>query len=147
MQMASSASSRNDGGKCCLNYTWKVYVDKASRLQLKIKKRSCWKPVFRGISCASRYGTLRKINVGTEPECGTLYSDGPIIQVPGQTLRWNCGTAQMATDQGYLQGENDYINSVVAMTICRRSWIHHVCDGPTTRSEQRPAGKSWSILF
>ena len=26
------------------------------------------------------------------------------------------GTAQIATDQGYLQGENDYINSVVAMT-------------------------------
>ena len=56
------------------------------------------------------------ITVGTDPEYGTLYSDGPIIQVPGQNVAVKSGTAQMATDQGYLQGENDYINSVVAMT-------------------------------
>ena len=53
------------------------------------------------------------ITVGTDPEYGTLYSDGPIIQVPGQNVAVKSGTAQMATDQGYLQGENDYINSVV----------------------------------
>lgn len=56
------------------------------------------------------------ITVGTDPEYGTLYSDGPIIQVPGQNVAVKSGTGQMATDQGYLQGENDYINSVVAMT-------------------------------
>lgn len=56
------------------------------------------------------------ITVGTDPEYGTLYSDGPIIQVPGQNVAVKSGTAQMATDQGYLQGENDYIYSVVAMT-------------------------------
>ena len=82
----------------------------------------------------NRHGTIWSL-VGTDPEYGTLYSDGPIIQVPGQNVAVKSGTAQIATDQGYLQGENDYINSVVAMTPAEDPWIHHVCDGPTTRSE------------
>ena len=40
----------------------------------------------------------------------------------------------MATDQGYLQGENDYIYSVVAKTPAEDPEFI-VCDGPTTRSE------------
>ena len=57
------------------------------------------------------------ITVGTDPQFGTLYSsDGPIIQVAGQNVAVKSGTAQIATANGYLEGENDYINSVVAMT-------------------------------
>ena len=33
------------------------------------------------------------ITVGTDPEYGTLYSDGPIIQVPGQNVAVKSGTA------------------------------------------------------
>ena len=57
------------------------------------------------------------ITVGTDPQFGTLYSsDGPIIQVAGQNVAVKSGTAQIATANGYLEGENDNINSIVVMT-------------------------------
>ena len=57
------------------------------------------------------------ITVGTDPQFGTLYSsDGPIIQVAGQIVAVKSGTAQIATANGYLEGENDNINSIVVMT-------------------------------
>lgn len=57
------------------------------------------------------------ITVGTDPQFGTLYSsDGPIIQVAGQNVAVKSGTAQIATAKGYLEGENDNINSIVVMT-------------------------------
>lgn len=57
------------------------------------------------------------ITVGTDPQFGTLYSsDGPIIQVAGQNIAVKSGTAQIATANGYLEGENDNINSIVVMT-------------------------------
>ena len=57
------------------------------------------------------------ITVGTDPQFGTLYSsDGPIIQVAGQNVAVKSGTAQIATANGYLEGENDNIYSIVVMT-------------------------------
>ena len=57
------------------------------------------------------------ITVGTDPQFGTLYSsDGPIIQVAGQNVAVKSGTAQIATANGYLDGENNNINSIVVMT-------------------------------
>lgn len=62
------------------------------------------------------------ITVGTDPDFGTLYSEkeGAIIKVAGQNVAVKSGTAQIAAEAkdggGYLQGENDYIYSVVAMT-------------------------------
>ena len=57
------------------------------------------------------------ITVGTDPQFGTLYSsDGPIIQVAGQNVAVKSGTAQIATANGYLEGVNDNINSIVVMT-------------------------------
>ena len=57
------------------------------------------------------------ITVGTDPQFGTLYSsDGPIIQVAGQNVAVKSGTAQIATANGYLEGENNNINSIVVMT-------------------------------
>ncbi|MBZ2126965.1 Penicillin-binding protein 2x [Streptococcus gordonii] len=59
------------------------------------------------------------VTVGTDPNFGTLQTDGvPIIQVPGQDVAVKSGTAQIAAEAkdggGYLEGE--YIYSVVAMT-------------------------------
>ena len=57
------------------------------------------------------------ITVGTDPQFGTLYSSkGPIIQVAGQNVAVKSGTAQIATANGYLDGENNNINSIVVMT-------------------------------
>ena len=57
------------------------------------------------------------ITVGTDPQFGTLYSsDGPIIQVAGQNVAVKSVTAQIATANGYLEGENDNIYSIVVMT-------------------------------
>ena len=57
------------------------------------------------------------ITVGTDPQFGTLYSsDGPIIQVAGQNVAVKSGTGQIATANGYLEGENDNIYSIVVMT-------------------------------
>ena len=57
------------------------------------------------------------ITVGTDPQFGTLYSsEGPIIQVAGQNVAVKSGTAQIATANGYLEGENNNINSIVVMT-------------------------------
>ena len=57
------------------------------------------------------------ITVGTDPQFGTLYSsDGPIIQVAGQNVAVKSGTAQIATANGYLEGVNNNINSIVVMT-------------------------------
>ena len=47
---------------------------------------------------------------------GLWYSDGPIIQVPGQNVAGNQGLPKLRQIKDTLQGENDYINSVVAMT-------------------------------
>ena len=57
------------------------------------------------------------LTVGTDPQFGTLYSsEGPIIQVAGQNVAVKSGTAQIATANGYLDGENNNINSIVVMT-------------------------------
>lgn len=57
------------------------------------------------------------IQVGTVPYYGTLNIGGePVIKVSGQDVAVKSGTAQIATDKGYLEGENNYIYSVVAMT-------------------------------
>ena len=57
------------------------------------------------------------ITAGTDPQFGTLYSsEGPIIQVAGQNVAVKSGTAQIATANGYLDGENNNINSIVVMT-------------------------------
>lgn len=102
----------NDGQMLEPKFISAIY-DKKSDTARKSKKEVVGKPV--SVSAAQQTRNYM-ITVGTDPEYGTLYSDGPIIQVPGQIVAVKSGTAQMATDQGYLQGENDYINSVVAMT-------------------------------
>jgi len=57
------------------------------------------------------------IQVGTVPYYGTLNIGGePVIKVSGQNVAVKSGTAQIASEKGYLEGENDYIHSVVAMT-------------------------------
>ena len=57
------------------------------------------------------------IQVGTVPYYGTLNIGGePVIKVAGQDVAVKSGTAQIATDKGYLEGENNNIYSVVAMT-------------------------------
>lgn len=102
----------NDGEMLEPKFISAIY-DKKSDTARKSKKEVVGKPVSGSVAQQTRN---YMITVGTDPEYGTLYSDGPIIQVPGQNVAVKSGTAQMATDQGYLQGENDYINSVVAMT-------------------------------
>ena len=102
----------NDGEMLEPKFISAIY-DKKSDTARKSKKEVVGKPVS---GSAAQQTRNYMITVGTDPEYGTLYSDGPIIQVPGQIVAVKSGTAQMATDQGYLQGENDYINSVVAMT-------------------------------
>lgn len=102
----------NDGQMLEPKFISAIY-DKKSDTARKSKKEVVGKPVS---GSAAQQTRNYMITVGTDPEYGTLYSDGPIIQVPGQNVAAKSGTAQMATDQGYLQGENDYINSVVAMT-------------------------------
>ncbi len=57
------------------------------------------------------------ITVGTDPEYGNLYSDGPIIQVPGQTKWWNSRLAPNGDRSRILTRRNDYINSVVAIHL------------------------------
>lgn len=57
------------------------------------------------------------VQVGTVPYYGTLNINGdPVIQVAGQNVAVKSGTAQIGSQNGYLEGENDYIYSVVAMT-------------------------------
>ena len=57
------------------------------------------------------------VQVGTDSYHGTLNVGGePVIQVAGQNVAVKSGTAQIASENGYLEGENDYIYSVVAMT-------------------------------
>ena len=102
----------NDGEMLEPKFISAIY-DKKSDTARKSKKEVVGKPVS---GSAAQQTRNYMITVGTDPEYGTLYSDGPIIQVPGQNVAVKSGTAQIATDQGYLQGENDYINSVVAMT-------------------------------
>ena len=102
----------NDGEMLEPKFISAIY-DKKSDTARKSKKEVVGKPVS---GSAAQQTRNYMITVGTDPEYGSLYSDGPIIQVPGQNVAVKSGTAQMATDQGYLQGENDYINSVVAMT-------------------------------
>lgn len=102
----------NDGEMLEPKFISAIY-DKKSDTARKSKKEVVGKPVS---GSAAQQTRNYMITVGTDPEYGSLYSDGPIIQVPGQNVAVKSGTGQMATDQGYLQGENDYINSVVAMT-------------------------------
>ena len=102
----------NDGQMLEPKFISAIY-DKKSDTARKSKKEVVGKPVS---GSAAQQTRNYMITVGTDPEYGSLYSDGPIIQVPGQNVAVKSGTAQMATDQGYLQGENDYIYSVVAMT-------------------------------
>lgn len=57
------------------------------------------------------------VQVGTDPYKGTLNVGGePVIQVAGQNVAVKSGTGQIASENGYLEGENDNIYSVVAMT-------------------------------
>lgn len=57
------------------------------------------------------------VQVGTDAYHGTLNVGGePVIQVAGQNVAVKSGTAQIADENGYLEGENDYIYSVVVMT-------------------------------
>ena len=57
------------------------------------------------------------VRVGTDPYKGTLNVGGdPVIQVAGQNVAVKSGTAQIASENGYLEGENDNIYSVVVMT-------------------------------
>lgn len=102
----------NDGEMLEPKFISAIY-DKKSDTARKSKKEVVGKPVS---GSAAQQTRNYMITVGTDPEYGSLYSDGPIIQVPGQNVAVKSGTGQMATDQGYLQGENDYIYSVVAMT-------------------------------
>lgn len=62
------------------------------------------------------------VTVGTDSQYGTLYDStegAPIIQVGDYSVAVKSGTAQIAASAeeggGYLTGDNDYINSVVAM--------------------------------
>lgn len=60
------------------------------------------------------------VTVGTDPVWGTLYSSllgGPAITVNNETVAAKSGTAQIADEKhgGYLTGETDVINSVIAM--------------------------------
>ena len=85
------------------------------------------------------------ITVGTDPQFGTLYSsDGPIIQVAGQNVAVKSGTAQIATANGYLEGENDNINSIVVMTPAEDpDFIMYVT---VQQPEVRFSPKSWQEL-
>lgn len=102
----------NDGQMLEPKFISAIY-DKKSDTARKSKKEVVGKPVS---GSAAQQTRNYMITVGTDPEYGTLYSDGPIIQVPGQNVAVKSGTAQIATDKGYLQGENDNINSIVVMT-------------------------------
>ena len=88
------------------------------------------------------------ITVGTDPEYGTLYAnDQPIIQVAGQNVAVKSGTAQIAADDGsgYLEGENDYINSVVAMVPAEDpEFLMYVT---VQQPEDKFSGTSWALLF
>lgn len=59
------------------------------------------------------------VTVGTDPYWGTLQTatTGPVIQVGNESVAVKSGTAQIADTEhgGYLEGQNDTINSVVAM--------------------------------
>ncbi|MBY5033630.1 penicillin-binding protein PBP2X [Streptococcus gallolyticus] len=69
---------------------------------------------------AARQTRNYMIAVGTDPYYGTLYSKaagGAVITVDGYDIAVKSGTAQIAKldGTGYMEGNNDYINSVVAM--------------------------------
>lgn len=102
----------NDGQMLEPKFISAIY-DKKSDTARKSKKEVVGKPVS---GSAAQQTRNYMITVGTDPEYGTLYSDGPIIQVPGQNVAVKSGTAEMATDKGYLKGDNYLFNSVVAMT-------------------------------
>lgn len=69
---------------------------------------------------AARQTRNYMISVGTDPYYGTLYSHaagGAVISVDGYNIAVKSGTAQIAKSDGtgYMEGVNDYVNSVVAM--------------------------------
>lgn len=84
------------------------------------------------------------VTVGTDPYYGTLYSSaagGAVITVDGYNIAVKSGTAEIAKEDGtgYLEGSNDYINSVVAMIPAEDpEFIMYV-------TVQQP--ESWSILY
>ena len=102
----------NDGQMLEPKFISAIY-DKKSDTARKSKKRSCWKTSFR-ISCTT--DTELYDHRRNRSRVWTCTVMDPSFRYPGQNVAVKSGTAQMATDQGYLQGENDYINSVVAMT-------------------------------
>lgn len=56
------------------------------------------------------------VTVGTDPYYGTLISGGvPIIQAGNEYIAVKSGTAQIAENGAYLEGNNNTLNSVVAM--------------------------------
>lgn len=60
------------------------------------------------------------VSVGTDPQWGSLFNSGtglPVITVNNESVAVKSGTAQIALENGggYLQGDNDTINSVIAM--------------------------------
>lgn len=56
------------------------------------------------------------VTVGTDPYYGTLISGGvPIIQAGNESIAVKSGTAQIAENGAYLEGNNNTLNSVVAM--------------------------------
>lgn len=60
------------------------------------------------------------VTVGTDPQWGTLFNSGtglPVINVNNESVAVKSGTAEIPLENGggYLQGENDSINSVIAM--------------------------------
>lgn len=84
------------------------------------------------------------VTVGTDPYYGTLYSGvagGAVIAVDGYNIAVKSGTAEIAKEDGtgYLEGSNDYINSVVAMIPAEDpEFIMYV-------TVQQP--QEWSILY
>lgn len=83
----------------------------------KSKKEVVGNPVSKEAATATRE---QMVLVGTDPVHGTMYNHStgkPTVNVPGQNVALKSGTAQIADEKngGYLQGETNYIFSVVSM--------------------------------
>ena len=67
--------------------------------------------------------------------------------VAGQNVAVKSGTAQIASENGYLEGENDYIYSVVAMTSAENpEFIMYVTvQQPEEKNSSLYSGRKWSI--
>lgn len=109
----------NDGVMLEPKFISAIY-DSHSDKARKAKTEEVGHPVSRNAASQTRD---YMVTVGTDPYFGTLYEQNTgqvIIQVPGQNVAVKSGTAQIAAPAedggGYLQGANDSIYSVVAMT-------------------------------